>query len=402
MRRPLVIAAALALALGTGGAPRAVANGPGAPPVPQPPAAPAAAAPAPSLQIQVFSMGQADAMLIVGRARSVLVDCGVPGKGYKNRHKKVADTIKRMTGGARVDALVITHFHSDHVGEPPDGGDPGRGVWGLVDEGIRFGTIYDHGDRYPAFGEESWPHKQWARWLPRWRSARVFDRRRVPARNERIDLGGGAELRFLAANGNGVLESEAWRFRHGVSPNENDYSLAFVVRSGAFEMFSGGDLSGSDSQPQPGRDDVYTDIETRIARAVGNVEVLRANHHGSRHSTNGGFAQTLRPEVSIISCGKDNSYGHPAVEVVRRLAAQGLVWNTSGLARDWRNRSDAPEVAGDIAIRVAHDGATYSVTGRNGQFHAGRSYADWEEAIGLDRRGAGGGPRIPFLAAAGW
>jgi hypothetical protein len=210
--------------------------------------------------------------------------------------------------------------------------------------------------------------------------------RRVPRVGERIELGGGAALRFVAVNGNDVLARAAanGRFRSGVSPNENDYSIAFVLRMGDFELFSGGDLSGEDTHPRRGRREVYDDVESAIGRSVGNIEVLRVNHHGSGHSTNEAFVAALRPEVSLISCGDRNSFGHPAAEVVRRLAPLGPVAVTSGLAREWRFRPDPPAVAGDVKIRVLDDGARYTVAGTRGFAHAGESYSDWEEVLGLD------------------
>lgn len=52
-------------------------------------------------------------------------------------------------------------------------------------------------------------------------------------------------------------------------------------------------------------------------------EVLKTAHHGSRYSTPADFLDTVRPLVSVISCGKDNRYGHPHDELLKRLADVG-------------------------------------------------------------------------------
>lgn len=369
-------------------------------------AAPDGAAPAPAtaarpgLTIEVFSMGQADSMLIVGPEKSVLVDCGAPIDGPKDGFKHIAAEIKRLCGRPHVDAIVITHFHSDHTGEAKDEQHAASGLWGLFAAGVTATAILDHGDRYPSFGEESHPHKQLAEWFPKWKALGAYGERRVPAVGERLDLGGGAAVKFVAVNGNGVLERAAkdGRFKDGATPSENDYSIAFVVSLGNFEMYSGGDLGGEDTRAHSGgrgghgkRHEVYDDVESEILAAVGNVEVLRADHHGSPHSTNPNFVQALRPEVSIISCGGGNSFRHPSIDVVERLQAWGPVFVTSGVAKEWHGKPNAPKVEGDITIAVSGDGATYVLTGKDGEIFRGRSFSDEEEAQGLDhpeRQGA--------------
>lgn len=51
--------------------------------------------------------------------------------------------------------------------------------------------------------------------------------------------------------------------------------------------------------------------------------LLKVAHHGSRNSTSAEFLSLLKPQVSIISCGEDNSYGHPHQELLQRLSDTG-------------------------------------------------------------------------------
>lgn len=48
-------------------------------------------------------------------------------------------------------------------------------------------------------------------------------------------------------------------------------------------------------------------------------DVLKVGHHGSRESSSDNFLQALCPSYAVISCGYDNSYGHPHQEAVDRL-----------------------------------------------------------------------------------
>ena len=49
------------------------------------------------------------------------------------------------------------------------------------------------------------------------------------------------------------------------------------------------------------------------------LDVLVVGHHGSKTSTDLAFLQATKPDVAVISVGKDNYYGHPTEEVLFRL-----------------------------------------------------------------------------------
>lgn len=53
------------------------------------------------------------------------------------------------------------------------------------------------------------------------------------------------------------------------------------------------------------------------------VDILKVGHHGSKTSTNDLVAQKMSPEISLISVGKNNRYGHPASEILARLTDLG-------------------------------------------------------------------------------
>ena len=49
------------------------------------------------------------------------------------------------------------------------------------------------------------------------------------------------------------------------------------------------------------------------------ADVLKAGHHGSKNSTSKGLLKKIKPEITVISCGKNNEYGHPNQEVLTLL-----------------------------------------------------------------------------------
>lgn len=98
-----------------------------------------------------------------------------------------------------------------------------------------------------------------------------------------------------------------------------------------------------------------------MAPSVGDIEVLRINHHGSRYSSNPTFLQTTHPAASIISLGQ-NGYGYPTQEVIDRIVAVGSYVYQTELGAGGTIPPGHGEVAnGDIDI-VA-DGNHYTING---------------------------------------
>jgi len=60
-------------------------------------------------------------------------------------------------------------------------------------------------------------------------------------------------------------------------------------------------------------------IEQKIAESVGDVDVLKAGHHGSSMSSSYAFLQSVRPESAVLSCGQGNRYGHPHPATLKRF-----------------------------------------------------------------------------------
>ena len=53
------------------------------------------------------------------------------------------------------------------------------------------------------------------------------------------------------------------------------------------------------------------------------ITILKVAHHGSMYTTDEEFLSLTKPRIALISCGRDNSYGHPHKELLERLKNTG-------------------------------------------------------------------------------
>lgn len=121
----------------------------------------------------------------------------------------------------------------------------------------------------------------------------------------------------------------------------NDYSIVFHLQYGTFDAVFTGDAdtrieSKYRGTPLTGRDPVSD-----------SVEVLKVPHHGSRTGMSEAYLDWLRPQLAVISVGKNNSYGHPTAEILQMLEDRSI-------------QTLRTDEEGDI--EVVSDGVGWSVT----------------------------------------
>ena len=362
-----------------------------------------------TLEITGVDIGQGDASIIATPTKIILADVG---ESYWNSHADALALDAALMGkyGCRnIDHVIISHFQVDHVGYPGYGG-----LWYLAEVlGYSIGETLVR-DLASNVGSTSGTYDNWMAYLASTQGQALLNPR-TPVPGEVLDLGAGVSLTItnvdtrtascpggwgsapdFSCGGEYVYPSEVLGDHSGDStvPSENDYSVGFVVSIGDFDMYIGGDTNGETAAAYGTKNH---DIESYVATDVGEVDVLRLNHHGSDHSSNASFIAALDPQAAVISVGNANTFGHARQAVIDRVlgvidgAPTRDTWlyltergddGEGGCLKDYANSSKAAAElygratvvsdtdgdyctieGGDVDIVVSSDGATFSIEG---------------------------------------
>ena len=235
-------------------------------------------------RIAACDVGQGDGFVIrAGPAAAVMVDTG-PDPG-------LAEACLRTLGVTSVPLLILTHGHADHVG----------GLSGVVSR-VRGGVA--------VLGSAGFGGPAGQAVVDQLDQARVT---RPAAESGAVMTVGEAEVRILDAPV--APSSRDSGAGEGESSAENDASLAVGVVHTAADGTQVSVLFVGDRGPD-GQAELVT-------RGVPDVDVLAVPHHGSsRQDPN--FLSDSRAELALISCGADNTYGHPADKTLSELGRNGM------------------------------------------------------------------------------
>lgn len=96
--------------------------------------------------------------------------------------------------------------------------------------------------------------------------------------------------------------------------NVNAYSQCIYACFDSFSLLLTGDVEEAGERAL---------LEALKEKKISDVTVLKVAHHGSRNSTSAELLEQISPELAVISCGKNNRYGHPHPELLERLSQTG-------------------------------------------------------------------------------
>lgn len=243
------------------------------------------------LKMTVIDVGQGDSILLqLPSGRTMLIDGGGAAEGEEaGPDDDVGDRIVvpflRHAGVRKLDLLVITHPHSDHVG----------GLNAVL-HAFPVGRVLD-GDVIPFN-------------TPTYEAVLATERsRRIPCTAARrgltIDMGDGVSL--------ACLNPPVYGVPYGTDPSNsviNNYSAVMRLTYGRVHILLDGDAQ-SEAE------------ESMLAAYPGQLsaDVLKCGHHGSENATTDPWLDAVKPRYALISCGINNRYGHPSAATLARLAA---------------------------------------------------------------------------------
>lgn len=292
----------------------------------------------------------------------------------------ITNYIRRATPARRIDYLMLSHFHDDHIGNVADNRYYGVN---LIEKSLPVGTLLDRG--YPSYnypeplkGALMEHYKAVVEELDRSKRTRV--ERFQPGRADQVVLRNRPRqyadlfrLQNIASNGEvwtgvGTVTRQLFPDLKELSPrdrpSENQCSSALKLSYGKFDYYTGGDITGVNSPYAP----QWNDVERPVALVTGPVEACVLNHHGYRDGTTEFFVSVLSPRIFIIPVW---GVAHPDQTSLVRMMSQQLypgprdIYATDVHPANYllnkRYVDGYKSRGGHIVIKVAPGGDTFTV-----------------------------------------
>ncbi|MFQ6616175.1 MAG: DNA internalization-related competence protein ComEC/Rec2 [Fidelibacterota bacterium] len=258
-----------------------------------------------TLDVIFLDVGQGDAAVVrvpggFGRAKTILVDAGRKDVFFDAGEGTVVPVMKHL-GVDRVDLLIMTHPHNDHIG----------GVETVLEE-MKVSEIWDTHSTHSSQVYES---------IRRKLSRLSVSYRRVQPGEWQTTF---SPLHIF------VLYPDSARASR--EKNVNNTSLVVKLLYGQTSILLLGDLESEG------------DREILSIGELIQSDVMKVGHHGSRTGTSDELLHAVQPKFAVVSVGERNRFDHPSEEVLLRITESGAkLWRTDRDGAVWL-RSDGRKV----------------------------------------------------------
>ena len=238
------------------------------------------------LIVTMFDAGQGDCIVIqTPEDKNIIVDCGNSANGYDFGEKTLSQFLRRK-GIKKIDLLILTHNHADHIGGA-----------GYIISNFQIGTlVYSSNGMDQPMAADIY---------------NIASRKNVKTHEasagDVIDGLGEVKIYFLFPE----LTRTA-NVTNDMQGNLNNSSVVFLLKYKEAEILFTGDIEA--------------EAEKHLALKYGkflSADILKSAHHGSKTSSTSEFLSLVNSEAVLVSCGINNKFGHPSAEVMQRYRFTG-------------------------------------------------------------------------------
>lgn len=222
------------------------------------------------MKVHFIDVGQGDSTLITCGDHSMLIDTGDDSKGTTIQNYLKKQKVETL------DYLILTHPDADHIGGAP----------------VIITKFYINKVFMSNYEKDNKTYQK---------LIQALDNKQLKYSTPKVGSQyflGTAKITILAPNAE--------------YDNPNDSSIALSIQNGNNKFLFTGDASESAEEDiVKNNDDISADV-------------YKAGHHGSKYSTSKDFFKAVNPKYAVISCGENNSYGHPHAETLNTFRTNGV------------------------------------------------------------------------------
>lgn len=228
--------------------------------------------PTSNMEVHFIDVGQGDSILIKSNKEYMLIDAG------KNEDGELVVNYLKAEGVDRLKYVIGTHPHEDHIGGLDD-----------VINNFEVETVLmpDVAHTTKTFEDVL---------------TAIADNKleiTIPKMGETYKIGE-AEFEIVTPD----------KEEYGDNLNNASVGIKLVNQNNSFLMCG-------DAEKEVEREILNSGIDIK-------AQVYKASHHGSNTATTEEFLKAISPEYAVIECGKDNQYGHPHKETLKKFADMGV------------------------------------------------------------------------------